>query len=507
MSVVARKRTAFQIDDSRYLTDEQLREFTAKGFLVLDSELPDAFHSQIFDRLKEVDESIGHFGNNLLPLMPELQRLLDEPRITGALKSILGEKYSFHAHRALHKNPPGSEEQEWHKDSYWGYTRRVRNHRPWWVMLMYFPQDTSVRKGPTGVLEGSQHLVQLLPKRCKQIGADGKKGYFVLIPYDVWHRKMKNKTQADRYMLKFQFTRLVSPTLQENKIARTPWRRPKTRPSLDMNPIWKANWDWISGNDAIKRKEKNAKLFSASSPRLEKLIRALQAEQEPEALLAAYELGGLARRGGDGGDAALKGLLDALESNSAEHENSRRYSDNGKLWREDLEARSAAHGLVLAGERAIPGLKQKAIKGNPRARKHAVFALGEIGSSKAHGILVRALQDWDVHVRIAAAEAIGLTPVSRRAALGLVEAMKHKESEVRFDAALSLLRFAAQEKNADMKVAVPTLIEGLDDSNRYVSAYCAEALERIGTPDAIKGLMPFLRTARWCSHTDNRRPF
>ena len=120
---------------------------------------------------------------------------------------------------------------------------------------------------------------------------------------------------------------------------------------------------------------------------------------------------------------------------------------------------------------------------------------------------MRALQDWDVHVRIAAAEAIGLTPVSRRAVLGLVKAMKHKESEVRFDAALSLLRFAAQGKNADMKVAVPTLIEGLDDSNRYVSAYCAEALERIGTPEALRGLLPFLRTARWCAHTDNRRPF
>ena len=39
MSVVARKRTSFQIDDSRYLTDEQLREFTAKGFLVLDLSL------------------------------------------------------------------------------------------------------------------------------------------------------------------------------------------------------------------------------------------------------------------------------------------------------------------------------------------------------------------------------------------------------------------------------------------------------------------------------------
>ena len=49
MSVVARKKTSFQIDDSRYLTDEQLRDFTAKGFLVLNSELPDSFHSQIFD--------------------------------------------------------------------------------------------------------------------------------------------------------------------------------------------------------------------------------------------------------------------------------------------------------------------------------------------------------------------------------------------------------------------------------------------------------------------------
>ena len=87
--------------------------------------------------------------------MPELQRLLDEPRITGALKSILGEKYSFHAHRALHKNPPGSEEQEWHKDSYWGYTRRAEEPSSMvGSMLMYFPQDTSVRKGPTGVLEG-----------------------------------------------------------------------------------------------------------------------------------------------------------------------------------------------------------------------------------------------------------------------------------------------------------------------------------------------------------------
>ena len=104
-------------------------------------------------------------------------------------------------------------------------------------------------------------------------------------------------------------------------------------------------------------------------------------------------------------------VYSTLESNPAEHENSRRYSDNGKLWREDLEARSAAHGLVLAGERAIPGLKQKAIKGN-LGRESTLFLLWGNRPRRLR-ILVRALQDWDVHVRIAAAEAIGLTPVSR----------------------------------------------------------------------------------------------
>ena len=35
----------------------------------------------------------------------------------------------------------------WHKDSYWGYNR-MRNHHPWWAMIMYFPQDTPVELGP-----------------------------------------------------------------------------------------------------------------------------------------------------------------------------------------------------------------------------------------------------------------------------------------------------------------------------------------------------------------------
>ena len=159
------------------LTDQQLQAFVANGFLVLKSSLPETYHRLIFERFDEVATGIGHFGNNLLPLIPELVEFFDDPVVKGALTSVLGRDYSMHPHRALHKNPPGSDEQQFHKDSYWGYTRRVRNHRPWWVMIMYFPQDTELEKGPTAVMAGSQHLNQR-PEELLQRGADrGRCGF------------------------------------------------------------------------------------------------------------------------------------------------------------------------------------------------------------------------------------------------------------------------------------------------------------------------------------------
>ena len=84
--------------------------------------------------------------------------------------------------------------------------------------------------------------------------------------------------------------------------------------------------------------------------------------------------------------------------------------------------------------------------------------------------------------------------------------MKHKESEVRFDAALSLLGSQRKEK-CGHESCCSNLDRGLDDSEPLCERLLCRGFRKNCTPDAIKGLMPFLRTARWCSHTDNRRPF
>ncbi|MYB35909.1 MAG: hypothetical protein F4Y26_00640 [Gammaproteobacteria bacterium] len=471
------------------LSADQCREFLANGFLVLRSSLPESYHRTIFERFDAVADGrgegatgMGHFGNNLLPLIPELIEFFHDPVVRGALGSVLGPDYSMHPHRALHRNPPGSDEQEFHKDSYWGYTRRVRNHRPWWVMVMYFPQDTELVKGPTAVMAGSQHLNQRPEGICTEVPIAGAAGSFVLIHYDIWHRKMRNQTDLNRYMFKFEFTRMAPPRRTQ---ASPPWQRPEHTPPLDLSPVWQATWDWLSGGASCRA---NGKAHAEE----------LGSDDEATGINAGYRLGTAGQQ---------RTLLDALDSNAEPHENKRRYSDNGRIWQEDATVRNAAHGLVQLGCEAVPGLQDVALNGTPRGRKHAAFALGEIGSDAATSTLIEAMRDDDVHVRIAAAEAIGILPPSSESRDALLSGMCDSASEVRFDAALSLVRATAQGSTELMAGAVAPLEEALYDTNRYVSGYAAEALERIGTAEALGALLPFLRTARWCPHTDNQHPF
>ena len=484
----ARRHNAKQADVP--LTGEQLREFVARGFLTLRSSLPPSYHRVIFERVDELWGGIGHFGNNLLPLIPELNELFEDPVVKGALASVLGDAYAMHPHRALHANPPGSDEQGFHKDSYWGYVRRVRNHRPRWVMIMYCPQDTELDKGPTAVMDGSQHLNQRPEAFCDEVPIAGPAGSFVLIHYDIWHRKMKNHTDVGRYMFKFEFVRL-KPTVVATPGAPEPWRKPCRAPAVDLSPVWQSTWDWLLGQDVPVADGAAVADRTAS-------IDDLGADDEAVGVNAGYRLGF---------NFQTRRLLDALDTNPAPHESKRRYADNGQIWREDAVVRNAAHGLVQVGDAAVPGLIDVIGNGTPRGRKHAAFALGEIGAVDAGPALIDGLGDEDVHVRIAAAEAIGLIAPSVATRDALLSALDDPASEVRFDAALSLVRAAVCGTPELMSDSVGALEGALFDTNRYVSAYAAQALERIGTREAFDALVPFLRTARWCPHTDNRRPF
>ena len=99
-------------------------------------------------------------------------------------------------------------------------------------------------------------------------------------------------------------------------------------------------------------------------------------------------------------------------------------------------------------------------------------------------------------VRINAVEALGLKRADPISVEALSAAIKDEDQQVRFSAALALAQLGPKAE-----AAVPALGNALHDENRYVPGYAVEALERIATPAALKTLLPFLKTARWCQHT------
>jgi hypothetical protein len=349
-------------------------------------------------------------------------------------------------------------------------------------MIMYVPQDTPAERGPTGVIPGSQFLTQrpdesIMPEVAAALPAGG----FLLIHYDIWHRKMKNLTDLNRYMMKFEFVRMTDP-VAPTWDHRDPHWRLDDLPGTDLTPVWQRQWAWL--NHAAPPPTRDDADLAA-------LARQLREGREPNAIVAAYELAGF-------GTDAVGTLIDVMHGDDADESMTNRVSIDGTEPDLGAAARNAAHALVEIGEPALPALLNLIVTGRARARSLAAFALGEIAvhTDEVIAALARATCDNDAAVRVNAVEALGLKGGHRHAVPALAAALSDADADVRFSAALSL----AQAGPAAAE-AVPALRAALADDNRYVPGYAVEALERVASPEAQTALVPFLKRARWCPYT------
>lgn len=91
-------------------------------------------------------------------------------------------------------------------------------------------------------------------------------------------------------------------------------------------------------------------------------------------------------------------------------------------------------------------------------------------------LLERWRRDFDALAKLGTKEAVAI----------LIEVLKDKNSEVRWEAAYAL-------DNIGASVAIPYLIPFLKDKNSEVRMRAVEALGKIGTPEAIPYLIPLLK--------------
>ena len=83
-------------------------QFLRDGFVTVQTALPDTFHAELRQHADSILDREGNWGNNILPRLPELQHVLEDPAVHSAVCSLLGPGYALHPHRYCHRNEPGS---------------------------------------------------------------------------------------------------------------------------------------------------------------------------------------------------------------------------------------------------------------------------------------------------------------------------------------------------------------------------------------------------------------
>jgi HEAT repeat protein len=488
------------------LTNEQLKQFLLDGYMIIPPtqlKLSTQFHAELFKTASEVLEREGNPGNNILPRIPQLQQVFDDEKIVGTLQRMLGHNYVMQAHRFPHLTKKGKAEQLWHKDSFFGYKRPIRHPQLRNVMLMYYPQKTTLAMGPTAVRKGT-HYYSVDPKRYQgklnnEYAGEQMKdldhyieceaGSVVIIHYDIIHRGTRNSS-SDRFMFKFQFNRVLEPLVDVLDVPAVSYE--KVNPlnnnyNKALEPVAKSVWDWMHNIEFTPGK-------SISNLKL------LEGPIEAERFSAAYQVG-------LSGDHAT--LIKQLSN-------------------EDEQFRLiAAHGLVACRTKAAVNAvisELQLSKDAPLDKQIAfLFVLSEWGPLVTKILSDSELKDFvkqldpktvtglHNHSKLYLAEALGTIFCNSDASNGslpevlelLSKLLRDYNDQTRFTAALSIARIGTAATSL-----VPVLKDVLySDKNRYVHANILTALERVGSIEAMKILLSYLKASRWCHITTKKSQF
>jgi hypothetical protein len=385
--------------------DDQMRAFIREGYVLLKPGLPEGYNEMICEKADRLLEQGRDMGNNMVPQMPELMTMFDSPQIHGALTSILGQDYYIHLHRHAHtsRGIDKGAGQRMHKDSV-GNSRHCvdskrRHHRTRWCMLLYFPQDTPVELGPTAIMPESQYMLRydMREHGMDDVQLDGElpcagpAGTVCIIHYDTLHRKMAQRLEGTRHMLKFIVCRMSEPLAPswDHDPAAAAWPESDHSQSL----IHEAVWRWHLGSAACMPPPPVTTDIATLSEGLR------SEDDELVAVNAAYTLALL------GGVEAADALIATLSETTPPQKD---WSGNGNGGTDP--ATSAGYGLVnMRGAAALGALRTLLSNGNchlAEVRARAIDALADMGLTAQRALpeLLEQLEDGADDVRRRAAE-------------------------------------------------------------------------------------------------------
>ncbi|MBT5059558.1 MAG: phytanoyl-CoA dioxygenase [Gemmatimonadetes bacterium] len=458
-------------DPAFRLNDAQMAQFIAHGSVTITPDLPGEFHDEVFARHEEVFAKEGNPGNNLLPRIPLVRQIFDHPTIVGALKSVVGEDYYLQPHRHPHHNKAHSKGQNMHQDGGKRWSHRTR-----YLLAFYYPQDTPLERGPSGIVPGSHYFNTPEGARIDgEVPLVTPAGTVTITNYDLWHRAMPNTTDQPRYMVKFLFARMSEPASPAWDNSQPEW--PGAEPAMvgddaRLQKMYAHVWNWIRGD--------NSRTLPKPDTSAAELLTTLAGDDEREAIAAAYDLAGY-------GAEVVPGLVETLTAEA------------------EMTRRNAAYALSAIGAPAVDALIDTLGHDQADTRTDAATTLGDIAVAATDALpaLITASRDPHEDVRKAAAEALGIIGQSSPEVVpALIDAVGDEHAGVRTAAVFALCRLGPHAAEA-----VAALEGVLDDDNRYIRGDALHALQRIDTPLAKDTLIKHLMPARWCPITTPESTF
>ena len=515
--------------DSKYLLDDEaMQQFIMDGYIQLESSLPREIHHRIYSELGPLDEGGPRGHNNLLPCVPDLQLLLNEPIVVGALESLLGQNYYLHFHRHDHTNFPDSA-QPLHKDgdnpTHLAVDRLRRHHPTRYVMLFYYPQDTPASAGPTGIVPGSQYVMRRkvesarksyndvfshipqqgreeirtgkldqtkaseraaelrneildqhpslaqeaeeadAPWEASKIPLTGKAGAITIVHFDIVHgRYSKNTLKQPRHMVKFLFTRNEEPRRPTWRHVNQHWQPPNNQTQA---PIWNFIWHWHLGKT----------LPAPTHGDHTDYVCHLDSDDDALAIAASYAL------------ARFDKGIDVLVNRFAES---------------NIERRTiASYGLAAAGAKITPRLLEwlEPSTNTNDLLIRAVDLLGDIGPSAASALpkLLELVKHKDPRIRRYIAETIGIlaernTHLETPCIEALLQLITDEDALTTRNAVFSIARLGPLART---ETIVNTLKKNIFHWHHHVRGWTVEALLRIEDPEATAFIIKYLNMSRW----------
>ncbi|NUR89624.1 MAG: phytanoyl-CoA dioxygenase [Nonomuraea sp.] len=194
------------------LTSVEMARFVAHGFLRLDAVVPAELNEQAVEVLTAGIPPVP-YGTPLKEAFPDgsfARRLVEVPRVAGALESLVGPDPTVDHHAVHIREPRGGSAQPLHGDA-------IIDVRPsaFDVQLMYYPHEVTAEMGGTLTVPGS-HLRRTNESdtgRYQNLRGQTRltcpAGTVVIVHHGIWHGGRRNDADVPRYMFKIRFNATV----------------------------------------------------------------------------------------------------------------------------------------------------------------------------------------------------------------------------------------------------------------------------------------------------------